>query len=209
MKKFLLLAVLATGSLLVQAQTKGTNALGLGLNFQSQKTDNDSQINPYTNEQKGAVFNLAYGYFLKDNERIGINLGFGKYDSNSSGFNSKVYNGSLRYQKYYPLFKKLHAFGGGNIGYSHVNTNNQSGTFFADYLTNSYSLGANGGVAWFLSRRLAFEADLLSANIGYSKTTNKESDPLSGSNWKTTETSFNLSTEGAINNLGFKIYFLF
>ncbi|HYK77166.1 MAG TPA: hypothetical protein VEV16_09320, partial [Daejeonella sp.] len=84
----------------------------------------------------------------------------------------------------------------------------QSGNSMTGYTTNNYSVGAFGGLSFFISKRFAFEADLLSANVGYSKSTNKQSDPLQGK-FKTETTSFNLSTSGSINNLGFKIYFLF
>ena len=208
MKKMLLIALLAMGALFAQAQTKGTNTLGLGVNVSTSKMDGSGQTN---NEQKNRAFSLGYGHFIKDNERIGINFSYGKYEQNGSATSIntvKSYGGSLTYQKYYPLFKKLYAFAGGRGGYSNSSNDYNNSTYGQGNKDNLYTLGAYGGVTWFVSKRFAFEADLLAADIFYRKTKYNSSEANETSNSRTT-TDFNLSTSGAINNLGFKIYFLF
>jgi len=204
----LLIALLAMGALFAQAQTKGTNTLGLGVSVSTSKMDGAGQT---SDEQKNRVLSLGYGHFIKDNERIGINLSYGKFDNTLSGNyrnTVKSYGGTLTYQKYYPLFKKLYAFGGGRGGYNNSSDNYNNSTSGQGYKENLYNLGAYGGVTWFVSKRFAFEADLLSADIFYRKTKYNSSEANGTSNSRTT-TNFNLSTTGAINNLGFKIYFLF
>lgn len=213
MKKFLLLAVLATGSYFSHAQTKGTNTIGFGLNFQTQKISEENSPGVQTNaEQRNAGFSLGYGLFIRDNERIGIDLYYGesnlKYDFLTSDLTQNSYGGNLSYQKYYPLLKKFYAFGGGRVGYNYSEGNSQqSNSQVSESSGNLYSLGAYGGATWFISRRLAFEANLLSADFSYNKT--KTNQIISGSNSNNTSTNFSLNTAGAINGLGFKIYFLF
>jgi len=94
------------------------------------------------------------------------------------------------------------------VGYNYSEGNSQqSNSEIAEFSGNAYSLGAYGGATWFLSRRLAFEANLLSPDFSYSKLKNDQ--VISGSNSNNTSTNFSLNTAGAINGLGFKIYFLF
>jgi hypothetical protein len=212
MKKLLMAVIMMASISIAQAQTKGTNTIGLGVGFQSQKTEVNGQGITQTNEQKNQFFSLGYGSFVKDNERIGIDFSYGKsdYSADQSGRIStqKNYGGNISYQKYIPLLKKFYAFGGGRGGYQYSksvfdNTPNQVVS------SNSYSVGGYGGLTWFLSKRFAFETDLLSANITYSKTENQNTDFGNNYNYKSTGTNFNVSTAGAINNLGFKIYLLF
>jgi hypothetical protein len=73
--------------------------------------------------------------------------------------------------------------------------------------TSSYLVGVNGGLSWFFIKRLALEADLLTANIGYSRTRQTGSN-VNGA-YKNTSTGFSLNTSGTVNGLGFKTFFLF
>lgn len=208
MKKLILIALMAMGTFFAQAQTKGTNTIGLGVNVSTSKMDGTGQNN---NEQKNRAFSLGYGHFIKDNERIGINFSYAKYEQTGmSTMNNivKSYGGSLTYQKYYPLFKKLYAFAGGRGGYTYSSNDYNTSNYGQGVKENFYNIGAYGGVTWFVSKRFAFEADLLTADVTYSKAKYNSSETNSASTFRTT-TNFNLSTGGAINNLGFKIYFLF
>ena len=203
MKKLLLTAfILTVFGFYAGAQTKGTNTLGLGLNFSTQK----AKLGNNSAEIKQNIYSIGYGNFIKDNTRLGISASF---TNNSSQVNdadqstTKGYGGSVNYQKYYPLLKKFYAFAGGSAGYNYSKT--EQGT--ADVRTSLYSLGANGGVTYFVSKRFAFESSLLSAAISYSK--GKEKDDSGNPPYSNTSTQFNLSSSGAINNLAFSIYFLF
>lgn len=67
------------------------------------------------------------------------------------------------------------------------------------YTSNQYAVGAYGGITWFVSKRFALETSLLSADITYSKTEQNEVNSNSYST-KSEFTSFNLSSQGFINN---------
>ena len=211
MKKALLIAFLATSSFSVNAQTKGTNTIGLGLNFQTHKAEQNSSGVQFVNEYQSKAMSVGYGHFINDNVKVGVDFFYGTYDQNTTGgvqFNSKTYGGNVNYQKYYPLLKKFYAFGGGRVAYSYSSGTNVSANVVSDVTTNTYAVGVNGGLTWFFSKRLALEADLLSANIGYSKSEDASTNPGDGT-FKNTSTNFSLNTAGAVSGLGFKIYFLF
>lgn len=194
------------GTFMVQAQIKGTNAIGLGLTFQTSET----QSLNWKGESKNAGMSIGYGYFFKENEKIGVNVfyglnksteAFGDATLNPSSWRLNSYGGSFAYQKYFALVKKLYAFAGPRIGYNYAQNNNQ----LDGQKINTYSVGANGGVSWFFSKRFALEADLLAADISYTKS--EQNSPTTA--FKHTSTSFNLSSSGAFNGLGFKIYYIF
>lgn len=191
------------------AQTKGTNALSFGVNVNSIK---NTFNNVEQSESKNNLLTLGYGHFFKDNSKIGLELVYGenKQSTNLAEINRyKNYGGNLSYQQYFPLVKTLYAYAGGRGSYVHgtqANAQTQN-TLPTEYKSNTYSLGAYGGVTWFLSKRFALETSLLSADFAYSSSEITETAFSSTS--KSKQTNFNLSSQGFINNLGFKIYILF
>ncbi|WP_316848246.1 outer membrane beta-barrel protein [Pedobacter psychrodurus] len=211
MKKQLLVTAMAVGiSLCGFAQTKGTNALSFGVN----STKSKSSGNNYETESKNNSFTLGYGYFFKDNDKIGLDLTYG-INKNFSGSNSnqeqKSYGGNLSYQRYFPLIKTLYAYAGGRASYTYsknISLYDNAYPQVTNFTSNQYAIGAYGGITWFVSKRFALETSLLSADIAYSKT---EQNEVNANNFftKNEYTSFNLSSQGFINNLGFKIYILF
>ncbi|SDH65205.1 Outer membrane protein beta-barrel domain-containing protein [Pedobacter terrae] len=212
MKKQLLVTAMAVGiSLCGFAQTKGTNAVSFGVN----STTNKVTVNNYENKVKNNSFTLGYGYFFKDNNKIGLDLTYGRnkntYNNNMNNDELKSYGGNLSYQRYFPLVKTLFAYAGGKAGYTYGKNNSQSfttSTQTTSYTSNQYAVGAYGGITWFVSKRFALETSLLSADITYSKTEQNEVN-FNSYVTKSEYTSFNLSSQGFINNLGFKIYILF
>ena len=166
MKKKLLTAIAVIASLCGYAQTKGTSTLGLGINVFTDKTEYAGQPQSSSSvERKTNSFTLGYGLFIKDNTRIGIDLQYGKIKGDY--YDVKSYGGNVTYQQYYPLVSKLYAYAGGRAGYSYADQKSDvPGTY---YNSNQYSLGAYGGVTWFVSKRFAFETTLLSANATYLK----------------------------------------
>jgi len=211
-KQLLSLAVLCAVTLSVNAQTeKGTSAVSFGVNVTSVKTSG----NNFQSESKNNTFTLGYGYFIKNNSKIGLDLTYGltKNGSNET-YNQEIksYGGNLTYQRYFPIVKTLFAYAGGKGSYEHAKNKNlytdvygQSSTFAA----NQYSVGAYGGITWFVSKRFALETSLLSADVIYSKTDRTETFNYGNTYTKSEYTSFNFSSQGFINNLGFKIYILF
>lgn len=214
MKKQLLLTAIAVGlSLCGYAQTKGTSTLGLGANVSTNKSSSGiNNANESTNEIKNTYFNLGYGYFIKDNTRLGVDFSYGINKHHQSNTNyaheSKSYGASVSYQKYFPIVKTLYAYAGGTGGYAYTKTaNNNSNTIGDRTEGNTYNVGAYGGVTWFLSKRFAFETNLLSANVVYNESKYKGQSTNYQSNQEST--NFSLNTKGFIDDLGFKIYLLF
>lgn len=208
MKLKLFLAALAVGmSLCGYSQTKGTNALGFGVSSGSQKSSNAGEVQ---SESKTNGFAISYGHFIKDNTKIGLELSYSKITTTNAAFieqNSKGYGGNLNYQQYFQIFKTLYAFAGGSGGYFTSKQSYAPVTDYSEVSYKNYNLRAYGGIAWFFSKRFALETSLLSANIDYSKA--KQTNSSNGMNYSSKSTSFNLSTSGVINDLGFKIYLLF
>ncbi|KQB98837.1 hypothetical protein [Pedobacter sp. Hv1] len=207
MKKQLLTAIAVCVSLCGYAQTKGTNALGFGINSFTQKSSGTSG----KNEINSNFFSFSYGHFIKENVKLGIDLNYGKNEQKYASFSnqmSKIYGGNINYQRYFPIVKTLYAYAGGKGGYTYTESSAEmAGVTRVVSTGNEYAIGAYGGVTWFVSKRLALETSLLSANIAYNQT--KDKNTGYDNNSKTTQTTFNMSTQGFINNLSFKIYLLF
>jgi hypothetical protein len=190
------------------AQTKGTNMLGLGVN--SYKVTSSTVSSGNENKTNGNAFNLGYSHFIKENSKIGLDLFLSVTKQevfNGSTLKTNGYGANVNYQKYYPIVKTLFAYAGGRGGYNYSKQTSAGLGGFQNSRTDYYSVGAYGGVTWFMSKRFALETSLLSANIGYLK--NKTIDGSVGADHVSTQTSFDLNTEGFISDLGFKIYLLF
>lgn len=203
MKRFLLAAVIFTAAYFTaNAQTKGTNTLGVGFNATTQK----NETNSFKSESKTNSFTLGYGRFIKDNVRLGISGSYNHSTSTSSNnttsYDNDGYGGTVSLQKYFPLLKKFYAFAGGNTSYMYTKQGSDVPNS-SNYEVDTYFLGAYGGVTYFLSKHFALEADLLSGGLNYSRVRNSSEFGTS------TSTGLNLSTSGNLTNLGFRIYFLF
>jgi hypothetical protein len=204
MKKILLAAVIFIATYFTaNAQTKGTNTLGVGFNATTDK--HESTDGGSDNESKGNSFTLGYGRFIKDNIRLGFS---GTYNNSTMSYSSTYkyevngYGGAVSLQKYFSLVKKFYAFAGGQTSYMYSKQGSDSPDD-TDYRTNSYFLGAYGGLTYFVSKHFALETDLLSGGLNYSS---RRDSRKFGNN---TTTNFNVSTSGTITNLGFRVYFLF
>lgn len=205
--KLLIMAALCAIAFHANAQTKGTNAVSFGVTSQTITTANS--ITNGSTENKNNLFTLGYGHFINDNSKIGLELTYGlsKYNNSSNSLQEfKSFGANASYQKYYPIVKTLFAYAGGKGGYTSgkqsSNSINQSQTD-----REAYAVGAYGGLTWFVSKRFAFETNLLSANATYS--IDKQKDNSTGYTNQTEITNFNLTSQGFINDLGFKIYLLF
>ncbi|WP_256009268.1 hypothetical protein [Desertivirga xinjiangensis] len=206
MKTYLIAALLLTAcTWTAQSQTTGTNVIGFGVSSQTTKNENESS-SMINSEQKSTRYSLTYGHFINENARIGVTAFHSDGSSEYSGLETKSegYGGALHYQKYYPLFKKFYAFAGGRGRYMYSKDKSESeNSSEISMESNFYGIGAYGGAAFFLSKRFAFEVQLLSADFSYSKST------YNNLGLKSTQTNLNISSTGAINDLGFSIYFLF
>lgn len=204
--KLLFTAVAVCLSYASFSQTKGTNAISFGASTSTMKTSNDQ--NALNN--KNTSFFLGYSHFINDNSKLGLDLSFGKSKSESQSVqhsSSKNYGVGVNYQRYYPIVKKLYAYAGGRASADFGKGKGYN--YYQNYESEqqSYTAAEYGGVTWFLSKRFAFETTLLSASAGYLKYEEFGSGAVQNATMK--QTSFDLSTTGFINDLGFKIYILF
>lgn len=203
MKNLVLSVLICMVAFTVKAQTKGTNVIGLGFQHQSVKNESGGVEN---SKQTRTNYSLTYGNFIRDNSRLSFTFSYSHQDNqNISKVNN--YGGSVDYQRYYPLLKKFYAFASGGLYYTYGKSDNTGASYNQGYKSYSTGISANGGAAYFLSKHLAFEADLLSAGFSYQRM--KTDTDIAGVNGKTTSTSFDISSSGAITDLGFRIYFLF
>ncbi|MFA6277064.1 MAG: outer membrane beta-barrel protein [Pedobacter sp.] len=205
MKTKLMMGVLCVVAFAANAQTRGTNTLGFGVNVNTEKLKNGV----IETESKTNSYSIGYGNFIKDNTKIGFDLNYSKSNYLNATYNSDIknYGINLTYQRYFPLVKTLYAYAGGKGGYNYGTQETTDPNQGTTYTSNTYSVGAFGGITWFLSKRFAFETTLLSANASYTNTEQKENTTNTIYDYK--RTTFNLSSDGFINNLGFKIYILF
>lgn len=205
MKRNVLLAVLLlSGALGAYAQTKGTNSVGLGVDTYKSKYD---FVGGSSGENKNSNYSLRYAHFVKDNVKLGIGFSYAN-TVQSENTEANVYGGSFLYQKYFPVYKKLYVFVGGEANYSRIkadNFNYVNGIVVekTELRGNSYSLGVYGGASYFLGKHWELETRILSANAGYSSSKNNTI------GYETTSSNFSLRTGGAFTNLGFSINFLF
>jgi hypothetical protein len=206
--KLIIMAALCAIAFTANAQTKGTNAVSFGFGSSKSEQKYHSGSSSSESTQKNNSVSLGYGFFFKDNEKIGLNLtyGFYKYETTPNIQDQKTYGGSLSYQKYYPIVKKLYAYAGGQAGYEYGRQSQSVGNNF-NFKTNEYTAGAFGGISWFASKRFAFEANVLSANFGYFES--KQSNSYGQGTQETKNTNFGISSQGVFSDLGFKIYVLF
>ena len=209
MKRKLLTAVAVLLSCIGYAQTKGTSTIGFGANVQTVK--NEMNTSDYTRETSNKLFSLSYGYFVEDNKKWTAEISYGNskiLGTNGSEQTSRNIGGNIIYQRYYPIVKTFFAFAGGQAGYSRLDNESPQGNpvYHNSIDVDQYSVGAFGGLAWFLSKRFAFETTLLSANANYANFSQESS---GDSVYSSKQTNFNISTTGFINNLGFKIFLLF
>jgi hypothetical protein len=200
MKKLLVLILLGISFLPVSAQLKGTNTLGVGFNRSTYQLGPDGT----SQDRKATSASLGYGHFIKDNVRLGIsgNYGYARFNYGTSGMTvvNRETGGVLTLQKYFPLVKKFYAFAAGAGSYARQKTENNGIT---ESRGNRYFLGASGGATYFLSKRFALEADVLSAGLNYSKIKRTDNSD------EYTSTDLSVSTTGTLTNLGFRVYLLF
>ncbi len=212
--KLLIMGVLCAIAFTANAQTKGTNTLGFGVNFSSNKSSSSQT----QNDSKSNNFSLGYGHFIKDNSKLILEVSYGEnktlnYNGNFNQ-NLKNYGGFIGYQKYFPIVKTFYVFAGTRAGYTYGSGETESTSTYPVYNSqstnkiNNYSLNVSGGLAWFLSKHFALETDLISAGATYNKITQTSNNDNS-ENYSYTNKSFNLSNGGLFNNLGVKVYFLF
>ena len=195
-RKVLFTALVAFLSVIVKAQTKGTNTLGLGFGASQKQSTGDNKA-----ESNGIYFNVIYGNFIKENVKLAAGTHYGNsksayfFSGDERSSESNYLGGFLTYQKYYRLLNKFYAYASAGPSYSY--SKNEQSTI------SYYNVDLSGGASYFASDRFALEVSLLSAGGGYTVQRITQIDS------KETTKSFNISTAGSLTNLNFRIYFLF
>lgn len=193
---------------------KGQKIVGGYVGFSSGKSDNVYTSN-YTTAYSNVSVNPSFGWFNKPNVLWGIGVSYGfNYQKNKTSFMSpdanRIWRNSLGInifsQKFFTLthgfFFTVNTIGGLGYGFGkQINTVNN----IESKATNSeygISLGVSPGLSYRLTSRLLFDATLSNLlYIGYSYNQNKGKD-AAGSDIKTFDKSFNLSTALSNTSLG-------
>ena len=212
MKKRFLTAAAVLFSMYGYGQTQGTSALSLGISSSTQEVNNNALVADQKSKMTYANFRLGYGLFVKDNNKVGLDLiynrskndYYGSYDSRED----KGYGAAINYQRYFPIIKTFYAYAGASAQYIHSKGETVSpNAFDRNSYSDNYSLTANGGLSWFMSKRWALETSLISTGVYYGRTEFDET--AQDQSYSSKNTNFSLSTDGLLNNLGFKVYFMF
>jgi hypothetical protein len=212
MKKHLLTALAVLLSLHGFSQTKGTSALSLGISSYIHEFKDSNLPSDQINKSTSLGTRLGYGLFVADNSKVGIELIYNQFKQNYNGTMSynktKGYGAAINYQRYFPLVKTFYAFAGGGAQYVRSKSDNKSDISSNNFdNTNTYTIDASGGLAWFISKRWALETQLLSTGFYY--TENEYGNVSDNRRYSTKQTNFSLSSDGIFNNLGFKVYLMF
>jgi hypothetical protein len=211
MKKQFLTVAAVFLSVYSYAQTKGTSAINLGVSSTTSEYKNVSPNSFQSYKNKGSDFNLGYGLFVTDNNKVGIELLYSKSKTEFAGSGDfrkdKGFGVGLNFQHYFPLLKTFYAYAGAYGQYMQTDgEEHYQGAPGREIDGFRSSLTAVGGLTWFISKRWALETNLISAGAAYSKTKDNQSGDNEYSN---KQTSFSLSSDGLINNLGFRVYLMF
>jgi len=212
MKKLFFTATAVLLSLYGYGQTQGTSAASLGISSSTQEINYNTSVADQRSKFSYANFRLGYGLFVKDNNKVGLDLIYNRSENDNyssyDSFENNGYGAAINYQRYFPLLKTFYAFAGASAQYIHSKTETRTqSTVITNGSGENYSLTANGGLSWFFTKRWALETSLISTGVLYAKTELDGTDQNQSSSAK--NTSFSLSTDGLFNNLGFKVYFMF
>ncbi len=167
MKKFLLVALLGLFTSAAVAQTKGQSIVGPG--FSTYKYSDSSNDYKYTTTN----FSLNYGLFVKDNARLGLDLGFTKYDYSYNApykESTTTTNLGLNYKKFYPIVDKFYwtLSEAASYGWGDKEVNN-NGTITSGKV-ETMNTNVVAGLSYFLSKRFMIEADGIGLYLSSSKT---------------------------------------
>jgi hypothetical protein len=218
MKKILiLLPAFLMAFQISKAQTeKGSQTLGVNVNFSYQKSTNLS-INPSDNSSvnsvnKNTIWGIgpSYSYFIADKLDIGANLGYDNMhvdNSDQSYPQSRRihdYVASVFLRKYLMYNEKFGIRTGPYIGYSRYDTKDtyppSSAINDNTSKSDSYIAGLNLGLVYYPSKNIGFAATL--ANLSYNHV---KTDSGVNGHGSTDNVNFNFIT----NNLGLSVFYVF
>jgi hypothetical protein len=212
MKKQFLTAAAVLMSVYCHSQTKGTSALSLGISSSTQEYKTGTPDNSSIVKYKGSGLRLGYGLFVTDNNKVGIELLYNKSSNENQLPNQsrkeKGFGVGANFQHYFPIIKTLYAYAGASGQYMRTKGDeNERSPFGRNSDGYTAFVGATGGLSWFISKRWALETNLISAGGSYRK--NKLYQTVDNYSYMSKDSGFSLSTDGSINNLGFRVYLMF
>ncbi|MXV52753.1 hypothetical protein GS399_17405 [Pedobacter sp. HMF7647] len=202
MKKIYLTFLIAAFGIAAHAQSKGDNLLGLGFGTTTSKTE-DFQSG-MTSKATTYSAALNYGYFFKDNQKLFALLLYNRAKSDLDDLANNYYNIGVGYGRYFPLLKKFYAQVLPSINYGFTDNDDVNGI---SSKTTMVQANIAGGVTWFPFKHFGFELNVLSVGFGYTKSTGEQNN--NGAVYKTTQSSFNITNQGNLNNQTFIAYLKF
>ncbi|MDN3582725.1 hypothetical protein [Mucilaginibacter flavus] len=200
-----------------KAQTeKGTQTLGVNLNFSYQKSDNLS-INPSDHStqtllDKHTLFGVAptYSYFIANKLDAGATLGYDyqKFDNSDQSYPQKRrqhdYSASVFLRKYFMYNDKFGIRTGPYLTYARYDSKDTYpiSASINDNISksDSYVTGVNLGLVYYPSKCLGVAVTLADVSYNHNKTNN-------GANGH--GTSDNVNFNFISNNLGLSVFYVF
>jgi Outer membrane protein beta-barrel domain len=216
-KTIVLISAFLLAAVVSHAQTeKGTQTLGLNLEFGYQKTSGVN-INPYDNSStdassKNTSFNIgpAYSYFIADKLDLGASLSYGQSNytypqitNNIEKQTSYAFSGSLYLRKYIMFGGKLGLRAGPYLTYEKGdNKTDYSGTaalYNQDSKLTEYGAGARLELVYYPSKKLGFAASIANVSYDHNKFDNGNQGHSSNDN---------INASFISNNLGFSVFYV-
>lgn len=145
-------------------------------------TNNNKQESSTPTETNSFGFNInpSVSYFLDKNLSVGLTLGYGYNESkNINGTNENLnFRNSFSFiptiKKFFSLSKSLALSLKGEIGYTYAKSDESSSPI--EYTQNNYSASLRPGIDFFITKKLALQANLGVLQYSYS---NNKSENLS------------------------------
>src|ERR1035437_725432 len=174
MKKLILILVAVCTMLTAYSQTeKGKHSIGGSIIFSSSSTHNSSP------DSKSLDFSIdpEYGFFIKDNLAIGVDLNIGYHNESFGNYKNKsnTYGLGIFANKYFNIAEKLKLNIKGNLAYNYQtidDTNSDiTGTSFITTTTknNTITLNFTPGLVYFATPKLGIQAGFGDIYFSYSK----------------------------------------
>lgn len=219
MKRIILIFIVASTMLTAFSQTeKGKKSIGGSVRFLNDLNNSSSISTPaYDSKYLNLSVLPKYGWFIKDNLEVGINLNIGylnySTDYKDSGYSNNSEDRTYTYglgffaKKYYTVGDKLKFFINGSLAYDYlIIENNQITTnslsVNSQTMSNVFMIDITPGLVYFVTPKLGLEASFGQINYSFSNSTQKNDPSFKGSNNK-----FGINLNASSLYFGLKYYY--
>ena len=172
--RYTLIAIIAIFSCTIaQAQIKkGTSLVGGTLAFASNKTEFPQSTGSPDGKTKQIIINPSYGYAIKDNLVLGVDLSFGQLTiENTVKSTTWSKGGSIFLRRYWEILRNFYVYGQANAGVEWYKTE-YSNTGNLQLKNFNITGSIKPGIAYSVSKRIQLESSFISLlNISYKQTT--------------------------------------